>query len=118
MRKIILFLIISLFICGCDSKQINYANPSNEEINSVMATDDYIIIDVRTKEEYDDAHISNAINIPYNEITEEIDIDKTKTLLVYCQSGNRSKIAFNKLNDLGYITYDLGAFSEIDLPKE
>ena len=54
------------------------------------------------------------------ELDDEIDdkISKNKVIFVYCKSGNRSKIAFNTLKNLGYEVYDLGAFTEIDLPKE
>lgn len=51
------------------------------------------ILDVRTKEEFEESHIEDAINIdiysPHFEgaIT---DLDKTKSYLVYCTSGGRS----------------------------
>lgn len=65
----------------------------------------YIILDVRTEEEYNDKHIANAINIPNEAIgKEEIPElqDKEQLILVYCRSGNRSKQASQKLADLGY----------------
>lgn len=110
--KKILVLVLSLMLCACNNAS------DSENIKTVMEEKDYIIIDVRTKEEYLESHISEAINIPYNEITEDIDIDKNTVVFVYCRSGSRSEVAFNILADLGYEVYDLGAFSEIDLPKE
>ena len=65
----------------------------------------YIILDVRTEEEYNERHIPNAINIPNETIgTEEIAElpDKEQLIMVYCRSGNRSKQASQKLADLGY----------------
>lgn len=65
----------------------------------------YIILDVRTAEEFADGHIPEAVNIPNEEIgTEEIVElpDKEQLILVYCRSGNRSKQASQKLADLGY----------------
>ena len=47
-----------------------------------------------------------------------MELDKSKTILVYCQSGNRSGMSYNILISLGYEVYDLGAFESIDLPKE
>ena len=66
---------------------------------------DYIILDVRTPEEYEEKHITGAVNLPNETIkTEEITQlpDKEQLILVYCRSGNRSKQASQKLADLGY----------------
>ncbi|HCA56294.1 MAG TPA: hypothetical protein DEO95_12620 [Ruminococcaceae bacterium] len=66
----------------------------------------YIILDVRTQQEYDEGHIPQAICIP-NEIIglreniEELP-DKSQMILVYCRSGRRSKEAAEKLASLGY----------------
>ena len=65
----------------------------------------YIILDVRTAEEFSDSHIPGAVNIPNEEIgTEEIPQlpDKDQKIFVYCRSGNRSKQASEKLAALGY----------------
>ena len=112
MKKFLIILILCLILCGCN-KSI-----SNEEMLKNMKDNEYIIIDVRTKEEYQESHIVGAINIPYDEIDKTIKLDKNKTIFVYCRSGSRSEVAFNKLNNLGYEVYDLGSVSKIDLPKE
>lgn len=83
-----------------------------------MEENDYVIIDVRTNEEYQKEHIKEAINIPYDMLEDNINISKEKWILVYCQSGGRSKIAYDTLEKLGYQVYDLGALSKINLPKE
>lgn len=65
----------------------------------------YIILDVRTEEEYEEKHIPGAICIPNEMIgTEEIEAlpDKNQLIMVYCRSGNRSKKAAEKLVKLGY----------------
>ena len=80
--------------------------------------DNYVIVDVRTQEEYTSGHVVNAINIPYDEIDETTDLDKDKTIIVYCRSGNRSGKAFTVLKNLGYEVYDLGAYDSIYLDKE
>ena len=65
----------------------------------------YIILDVRTAEEFAQKHIPGAMNIP-NEVIGAGPIaelpDKNQLILVYCRSGNRSKQASEKLVRLGY----------------
>ena len=109
MKKIIIIIILILMICGCSSSKLKI-----EE----LLKEDHIIVDVRTKEEYEISHIKNAINIPYDEINSMIELEKDKIILVYCASGNRSKIAHAKLTNLGYETYDLGSINQINMPKE
>jgi len=110
MKKILICLII-LIICGCtNNKEVN-------NLDKVFKEDNYIIVDVRSIHEYKEEHIENAINIPYDQIDENIELDKDKVILVYCRSGGRSKIAYDKLKSLGYMTYDLGAMEKVDIPK-
>lgn len=112
MKKILIILIFNLLLCGCNE------NSNKDYIKKLMEEHEYIIVDVRTEDEYEESHLVGAINIPYDEINEYINLDKGKVIFVYCKSGNRSGIAFNTLTDLGYTVYDLGALSKIDLPKE
>ncbi len=65
----------------------------------------YIILDVRTEEEFKEKHIENAILIPHTEIEQRAEkelTDKEQLILVYCRSGNRSKTASKILAQLGY----------------
>ena len=65
----------------------------------------YVILDVRTQEEYDEKHIPGAILIPDSEISEKAEgilKDKNQLILVYCRSGRRSKLAAEDLLDIGY----------------
>ena len=72
----------------------------------IMDTEsDYVILDVRTQEEYDEGHIKNAILIPDYEIADRAEselTDKEQLILVYCRSGRRSKNAAKQLSDMGY----------------
>ena len=85
---------------------MTYEQISQDEAKRIMDTEsDYIIIDARTQEEYDEGHIENAILIPEYEIQEkapELIPDKNALILVYCRSGRRSKIASEALVQLGY----------------
>lgn len=92
-----------------------------EEAKMMMEKlDKYVILDVRTEEEYAQGHIKGAILIPDYEVetkAEELLEDKSETLLIYCRSGRRSALAAEALNGLGYTSvYDFGGI--IDWPYE
>ncbi|MBX3043328.1 MAG: rhodanese-like domain-containing protein [Candidatus Kapabacteria bacterium] len=67
---------------------------------------DLIIIDNRSKTEYDSGHIENAVLIPYNLISQElpkITKDKNAPIALYCRSGNRSSVALRTIREMGYV---------------
>jgi len=79
---------------------INY----NELLNLMRETQ-VILIDVRSKQEYLENHLSGSKNIPVYELEKEIkknNIDKSKTIVVYCQYGVRSRKAVGILKRLGF----------------
>ena len=77
-----------------------------DEAKALMEeSEGYILLDVRTKEEYESGYIPGAINIPLSDINENVVSslpDKSQMILVYCRSGNRSRQASDKLSKLGY----------------
>ena len=81
-------------------------NITAEEAKKIMDTEsEYVILDVRTEEEFAQGHIPGAILIPDYEIREEAESplpDKDALNLVYCRSGRRSKNAAQILLELGY----------------
>ena len=83
-----------------------YVNITAQEAREIMDTrEGYVILDVRTQEEYNQGHIPGAILIPDTEIeakAEEVLADKDQLILVYCRSGRRSKLASEILVELGY----------------
>ena len=120
MKKILPLLLALLMLAGCSPKY-TYTQISMEEAIVVMEENsDYILLDVRTQEEFAELHIPGAICIPNETIgTEEIPQlpDKDQLILVYCRSGNRSKQASEKLAALGYSNvYEFGGI--IDWPGE
>ena len=120
MRKYIIILVSIIMIMGltgCEKQNMSYTQISMEEAVAMMEQEkDYIILDVRTVEEFAEKHIPDAINIPNETIgTEEISElpDKNQLILVYCRSGNRSKQAAEKLAALGYTNiYEFGGINE------
>ena len=108
MKRFIPLLMALLFLSGCGavSAEKTYRQITMEEAVTMMEEETkYIILDVRTAEEYSEKHIPGAINIA-NEVIGTEDIpelpDKDQLILVYCRSGNRSKQASEKLVKLGY----------------
>ena len=96
-------------LSGCAAqvqKEQSYRQINMDEAIAMMeAENDYIILDVRTPEEFSEKHIPGAINVANETIgSEEIPElpDKDQLILVYCRSGNRSKQASEKLVALGY----------------
>ena len=89
-----------------NNQEAVYVNITAEEAKQIMDSEEgYIILDVRTQEEYDQGHIPGAILIPDTEVevtAEEVLTDKDQLLLVYCRSGRRSKLASEILLELGY----------------
>lgn len=66
---------------------------------------DWLVIDVRTAEEFEAGHLKGAYNIPHDQIAEKIGsvtTNKEAPLLLYCRSGRRSGIAQSVLEGLGY----------------
>ena len=119
MKKYIMILVSIIMIMGltgCEKKDMSYTQISMEEAVAMMATEEnYIILDVRTTEEFAEKHIPNAINIPNETIgSEELAElpNKNQLILVYCRSGNRSKQASEKLAALGYTNiYEFGGIN-------
>ena len=89
-----------------EETKVTYEQISQDEARLLMAeSEDRIILDVRTVEEYAGGHIPGAICVPNETIGSEMPKelpDKDQLILVYCRSGNRSKQAAEKLVKLGY----------------
>ena len=115
MMKNILIIGFTVLICGltlvaCGKTESNKENTFEQitpaEAKALMDSEsDYVILDVRTEEEFNEAHIEGAVLIPDYEISakaESILTDKEQLILVYCRSGRRSKNAAKELATLGY----------------
>mgnify|MGYP001622892399 FL=1 len=83
----------------------NFKMISAVEAKKLMDTTNCKILDVRTREEFEESHIDNAILLPLDEINEKVEKvfqDKNETILVYCRSGVRSKQASHIMAEKGY----------------
>lgn len=102
-------LVLALVLTGVTNfapKTTGYRQVTTEEAVNIMQTEEnYVILDVRTAQEFASGHIPGAALLPNETIgTEDIPLlpDKDQLILVYCRSGNRSKQAAEKLAQLGY----------------
>ena len=103
--------ILLLALAGCaknetEEESMTYRQISMDEAVELMKEETgYLILDVRTKEEYESGHIPGAVCVPNETIGDTAPAelpDKEQLIFVYCRSGNRSKQAAKKLIALGY----------------
>ena len=101
-----LMLIPLLVGCNGGDHTSTYEQITPAEAKALMDSEEgYIILDVRTPEEFAEGHIEGAILLPDYEIGEKAEsllTDKDQLILVYCRSGRRSKNAASSLAALGY----------------
>ena len=99
MKKIFSLLIIMFLIVACENNSKSETIDTNKALT--LINEGAIILDVRTVDEFNREHIPNAINIPLDQI-DTVGFDKDSKIIVYCQSGMRSKQAIDKMIELGY----------------
>ena len=94
----------NIFCDGCFRKIEN--DISYEKLQQIINQNNNVyLIDVRTKDEFLDKHLKNAINIPLQNIEKNIENivkNKDDIIIVYCKYGSRGEKALNKLAKMGY----------------
>ena len=91
-------------------KSVLYRSLENREISYkklqelIQKNTDAILLDVRSRQEFEEGHLNGSVNIPLYEIDKQLQRlpNKKCMLLIYCASGHRSKQAKEKLENLGY----------------
>ena len=117
-RRLLHLILPVLFLvsCSADRKTLSYKQISQEEAVKMMKTEDCLILDVRTEEEYNDGHIPNAVCLPVETIGSETPAelpDKDQAILIYCRTGVRAARAAESLANLGYTNvYDFGGIAD------
>ena len=114
--------VLSLTLVGCSSTSTSTSTSSSdnntntvvkamsgEDLNKIEKDDKekekYLVIDVRDAKEYKEGHVKHAINIPHTDIEKEaerISAWKEKPVVVYCNTGKKSKEAAEKLTKAGF----------------
>ena len=114
MKRILIFLGIALTITivGCKNdaqESVKVVTP--DEMQTILELEGVQLVDVRTPEEFNEGYIENAQNIDYYSPTFDEDIqklDKSKPVILYCKSGNRSGKCAEILKEAGFEKiYDL-----------
>ena len=109
----LLLIVMGFTIAGCAGDtveerkdQAKYWRITADEAQVLMQREqDYLILDVRTPEEFAEGHIPHAINIPMDAFGEEAPRelpDRNQTIFVYCVKGIRSMNVANRLAHMGY----------------
>lgn len=85
------------------------SGPSGPDLGPVLERDP-VLLDVRTAREFSAGHLGDARNIPHDQVVQQPGLlgPKDRPILVYCQSGGRSRAAAGALEAAGYEVIDLG----------
>lgn len=100
---LVIFALTIFTGCGSGSSYTHLS--ADEAIKFMAAEKNFLVVDVRTQEEYDKKHIPNAILVPIDDLRAgKFDAlpDKNSTLLIYCWTGRRAEDAAKILVDRGY----------------
>ena len=103
MLRFVFFSLLLIYSCQIfDSTEINVI--SDAQFTEIQDTD-YILVDVRTLEEYESGHIQDAIHFDFYSESFQNDIlslDKSSSIILYCRTQNRSTKTANYLIENGY----------------
>ena len=105
--RILFITLISILFFSCNAqtnKDVKLVD-AKEFSTEIKSADSPQILDVRTPQEFNEQHIANATNIDWNGNsfeTQAKQLDKNKTVYVYCKSGGRSAKASSKLAEMGF----------------
>ena len=103
MLRFVFFSLLLVYSCQIfESKEISVI--SNTQFTEIQDTD-YILVDVRTAEEYESGHIQDAVNFNFYSESFQNDIlslDKSASIVLYCRTQNRSTKTANYLKENGY----------------
>ncbi len=104
-RSIIISIFAACLFVACNAR--SYQSLGNDEFEQLIAVDSVQLIDVRTSSEFlNKPHIAGALNIDvkspdFDQRAQSL-LDASKPVAVYCLHGKRSKIAAQRLVNLGF----------------
>ena len=100
----LLVLVVALgFVSGC-------SKVSDEDLRAahIAAEKGAVIVDVRSRKEFEKGHIEGSVNIPIDLLDKMYDrLPRDKEIIVYCRSGSRSMVAAHLLKEQGWTVHDV-----------
>lgn len=124
MRILALIAVLVVLACEASQSQKPIATEVSQQELTSRRPGDFLILDVRTPEEFAAGHVENALNIPHDRLADRLaEIQKyaSSPVVVYCESGKRAGMAAETLaqagfSDLRHLTGDMRAWNEAGLP--
>jgi len=108
MKRLLMIIVTLVMVVTLTACATNYTNISNSELETMLTENtDYLFIDVRTSKEYNDERVPGFdINIDYYKLDDDhsliSELDTDKTVVLMCNSGNRSVSAAKIFYDAGF----------------
>ena len=97
--------LLLLTSCSSSAQEAGVTNIKPGELADFLGNNDAVIIDVRTPGEWENGKVESAltINLNHRQFDDVIgELDRDKTYLIYCNSGNRSSIASRRMAMIGF----------------
>ena len=124
MRNTLTLLTLFLFSSNLYAIDLLTVKQLKEELD--QTNESFILLDVRTREEFNSGRIKNSINIPHDLLLSDISLVadyKSEKVVVYCRSGKLSKLVLDRLSDEGFRTLidvdgDMLAWNSANFPIE
>ncbi len=120
------FLLLSVLSLGLSANVTTI--PQQALLDKIASDTPLLILDVRTPEEYVEGHVPNAINIPHDEIKQQVSLiaqaeSEGKEIVVYCRSGRRAGYVESVLHSSGirslhHLEGDMNAWTKSNHPTE
>jgi phage shock protein E len=92
-----------------DDQVAEYEIYPGDVAEKIKNKEDFVLLDVRTLEEYEEIHLQGALLLPVQELSQQSltsiglgESAKDKEIVIYCRSGARSKTAYDIMSSLGY----------------
>lgn len=109
--RIITAAAAAALLLSCTEQRNGFKSLNDDEFQQLVSNPEVQILDVRTRDEFVKGHIPGAININIRDNgfdqTVREQLDANRPVAVYCRSGNRSKIASDILDGMGFEVYEL-----------
>ena len=120
-------ILLLAILSGCDGQATTVKPVSSETASLLMQkvqNDEWLLIDVRSPEEFAEGHIPGAINMPHSEIESYVSqLDKDQRIIVYCHSGRRAMLTLETLKsrsftDVSHLEGDMMGWNAAGLPVD